>query len=896
MTSQTAAAIHAVLVWAWPPDPPDTPNVTKTLAEAATANTTISIPNPVTAASSFIINQIPYDSAIDNGSSFISPIPVLVLQWYLFLALHLLFLLACHFGGRWFGRYLTRPTPQPAVTTPRPFSSALLSPFRYVCSLPKVTMGFDLFLTAYFAYCIWVELAYPHPYGANNYVLSAIRFLVVGPLIALFQSRGQLVKDGFDNLNRLFHCCYARTKAFFGGCKNAFLQMGSSMLAWSHTMGPAWGFAFWVMVDDAKSATSTLFRWLCSIVKAVAWILRLTFSTVLFIGIVVKDFICHVWDSIYIRPRLEAAIEVVEASHKQELREREERILQLVNWKTQAQIREGDAQTREADHLRELETLRIFKWAHPLSNRQFQGAYQWQTRIAQLTQLTPTNPGQQLQIELEIEKLKINEMGVDFRWLNGKYGKLEEELKTKDEVIQRQKDENTHKDDRLKEQDNTIRRHQLQEKTLTDELAESKSASLSKQAQVEELTKQLETQAKQAKSNQEALATAAAKVAETNTKLQEEKDSRAKETARADKAVSANEACQKAKDDLEKKLANVKEELPAPKSDSMDVDDDPPVNSGPSQKAIEKARYTQLFPHGHEPQAEPQIERFFGSFVATVDSMRLQGNPVPSFEDLRDFFNEYQNQINAGIDKPVKYGPLHPEQLARLVRFWGESQGMHLRLGLITGVQGRLEPLVDFDDLGNQTPGLRTVCLFKYVTQDTLEAKLKAPWRALAPLPEPCDDSAEMNVLAPAKYVQAFPKGYGVCKQSDADRHKSGFDALRASIQYQQPGTPVSVEGLIKCYDHHHAQGKLTQRDQNANLTYEQMCKLCLLCGGDQSKKFVLGVVVKVEGREEMTFRLGKNFDQAQTDQKVIWVLKKADNESAGFDEVAWQGLVPKMK
>ncbi|KAL9026325.1 MAG: hypothetical protein Q9196_004993 [Gyalolechia fulgens] len=825
-------------------------------------------------------------AATAAGSTFISPIPVLLLQSLLCLALGLLFLMACHFGGRCFARCLTRPAPQKPAATPRSFPSALLSPFRYVCSLPKIIMGFDPFVTAYFAYCIWAELAYPPPYGANNYILTAVRFLILGPLITLFRPRGQLMKDIFHHLNGLFHCCYA-------------------LVAWCKAKGPACGFAVLVLVDDAHSVASKMLRWSRSTVKVVFWILRWTFSTVLVVGLTAKIIIGDIWHNIYIRPRLEAAVGSIEASHKEELRKRDEQILQLADWQAHAVVREREARSREADARNELDTLRAVKWALSIPNPRIQAGYALHEQITQLTQTTFTHPAQQREQKLAVAELEIREIGGKYRWLEGKYGKLEEDSMAKDEMIKSKDEELTRKNDTIMDQDNTIQCHQLREKTLANELAESKSTSLSRQAQVDKLTKQLETQAK---SSQEELATAAAKLVEANTKLEEEKDSRAKETARANKAVTANEACHKAKSDVEKKLAAVEAELSALKAspvvvegpmddeeDTMDVDD-APESSAVDQELLAQVKYMELLPYGHEPQNEPQIERFFGGFVAIADSMRLQGHPAPSFDTLREFFSQNRDQINAGIAKPVEFGPLHPDQLARLVRFWGESQGLLLRLGVVTNVLGQTAPLVNFDDVENETPGLRTVCLFKYITENTLEATLKAPWRALAPLPEPSDNSAEMNEIAEAKFLESFPKGYGVRKQGDSGPHESGFDALRASIQFQQPGLQVSNEGLVSCYDKYHAQGELTKRDQNANLTYEQMYKLCLFWGDDQSKNLVLGVVLRIEGREKHEYRLASNFDVTQTDQKIIWLIKKAENESVDFDEMIWQGLAPKMK
>ncbi|KAL8751786.1 MAG: hypothetical protein Q9184_005955 [Pyrenodesmia sp. 2 TL-2023] len=158
--------------------------------------------------------------------------------------------------------------------------------------------------------------------------------------------------------------------------------------------------------------------------------------------------------------------------------------------------------------------------------------------------------------------------------------------------------------------------------------------------------------------------------------------------------------------------------------------------------------------------------------------------------------------------------------------------------------------------------------------------------------PEELSDDA-LRAIGEQKYREAFPYGHITDIRFCEDRHKSGFMALSESILKQRLGLKATVNGLIKSYDQHHARKELPKRDKNAVLTHEQLSKLLLLWGDDNSKFLVLGVVLEIQGQETQ-YLLAKNFDRTEKEQQIVWVGKKAMAENINIGEVAWKGLARK--
>ncbi|KAL8746470.1 MAG: hypothetical protein Q9184_007743, partial [Pyrenodesmia sp. 2 TL-2023] len=139
-------------------------------------------------------------------------------------------------------------------------------------------------------------------------------------------------------------------------------------------------------------------------------------------------------------------------------------------------------------------------------------------------------------------------------------------------------------------------------------------------------------------------------------------------------------------------------------------------NDSVDGEALAQAKYARLFPDGHKPLRESQPDHYLGSFAAVEDSMKAQQCPmVASPKVLRNLFEKHRNDINADLDNPVDNGPLMPQQLARVIKMWGQGYGLDIRLGVVVDVPEK-QPIVKLVSPDNQTPISQTVFIYKNVS------------------------------------------------------------------------------------------------------------------------------------------------------------------------------------
>lgn len=908
MSSTAAAVLHALLSWFQPRNAPNflaipqQSNSTKTLIESAMANETFNIPYPMVGALEFIIRQIPLKKPGSNSGW---PFPLdtsLAAKTLLFTASCLLYLFLCARSGRWFGRHLTKSEPSRGFSTIRSLISTLLAPLRYVLSLTVATLAFVTFLTAYVSFCVWDELAHPKLFGANPWILAAVRLFILVPLILLFRAREQVMRGVFDpfrcllsccwagavdlivGIGCIFHHCYPRIKLIVANCRNNTFKAGAVMFAWIRILCSSFTFILLILVGIARSVISALslwiflnssfilcVLWLTALVtpymwKHYFWIILLSFPLMfLTVSPRIFDFVVQVVNIIYIRPHFKA----IRERQKDALRKKDERISEL-------EKSVSDSMARETNFQREISTLRA------------------------------TRCDQQVRDQLEAVQCNHEERRQRHLSLLKEHTHCEKVMDDMDVELQQ-------KDDTIQKQKGVIHTQSLELQTVTEKLAKAESHSASQTARIDDLIAELGTRSDYSTEEVAAaeatfgktvseLAQVNAELGEEKRKHQAEKTWRVNETARANQAESDHKQCLAAKSDLENKLTAVTSELETLKSNKMDVE--PTVTIPIGLEEMAKAKYWSLFPHGHMTESAAQSDKYSSSFVAVGCSVLQQYpdinlgfplNALPVY--LGGFFEKNRARINDGLESVADPGrPLHPRQLARVVQYWSESKGLNFRLAVVTSVQGRLEPVLEFDDLQNDTPGRVTICVSKSVAEGTREAYLNAPWHGVAPnpKPEPKDpDSKEMARFAQAKFDEAFPRAsIASFKVAGREVYKGGLDALRESLINQLPGTQTTTEDLVRIYDSFVAMGvgELTRRNETGHLTIDQLSTFINHLGSSNGKKLVFGTTMQYELEPERYHRLASNYD-GSPEQTIIWMFKRPPDATVEFAKVPWQAV-----
>lgn len=251
-----AAAIHALIFWA---SPPELPLVTPTVTGAITP--TISMAS----ASSTVLG---YESSADirvTGSELM----LIFLGLFIISFIPLLLFASLRSSCDWYDDDLfRRQTPTLQVPATRSLSSVLISAFNCIRRLFEVTVVFKLCLIAWFVHCIRRELVYPYSYGFNDCVLIGARFGMAVPLILLFRNRQRLIAD----VGMLFRYSCTGIETFFIGCRNAGLRTLSTLYGWC---GRGWAF----VVNGARSAASMLAR-VCEVTWTIIfWTIKFVFWT-----------------------------------------------------------------------------------------------------------------------------------------------------------------------------------------------------------------------------------------------------------------------------------------------------------------------------------------------------------------------------------------------------------------------------------------------------------------------------------------------------------------------------------------------------------------------------------------------------------------------------------------
>ncbi|KAL8903026.1 MAG: hypothetical protein Q9207_004204 [Kuettlingeria erythrocarpa] len=465
-----AAALHALIFWA---SPPELPLVTTTLAGSATP--TIGMASPTT-------TMLNYESFYDRRCTG-SKVMLIFLGLFIFSYLQLLFFASLWSLADWIADHLSggqARTPR----DPSPFS-VLVSPFSCIRRLSIVTV-FNLCLIAWFVHCIRRELLYAHPYCFNDYVLIVARIGVVLPLILLFRHRQRLIAD----VGMLFRYCCIGIENFFIGCKNAGLRMASTLYSWcsrgwgflvngvrsaASMLARAWGatwiiisrtieFVFWTIPRGLLTAAWTLLLLVCLILATVArmiyeilaWTVRtaVTYWPTLLQAIVatylftapylrrwsnwrwnlflarlrdVVDLFGNAYRKYHMHPSMRlvaetAAYDQFRSMHHRKVKEKDESIGELVECKNASQLLAEDLKQQ----LDQKKNTVIWDALLMLRSQPFH------RQIHHWEQLEATTPWEQVQQQEVIDDLGHRDVAASYRYLDAKHRQLEEDSAKKE--------------------------------------------------------------------------------------------------------------------------------------------------------------------------------------------------------------------------------------------------------------------------------------------------------------------------------------------------------------------------------------------------------------------------------------------------------------------------------